>query len=312
MKNKPDLEIIVKEIEDEAVKRQFLICHVDEEVDLPFVTWSRQLSDFLDFATRIGVAVLYLRVLNQTENHLLHFIGEVVEHEITRVLKSFPVAGEDSVLVHRLLRQPRLGNSDKIDELKAKLRRDIEDKFKKNIKRERLVKVECTCVYNGIAHLLAFQDDSYLEDRNAIFRVVSEKVSDVEFINILENMNKPPLEEVPEIKSDKVKELANTMAQHERFIEAKSEAKRIYMAEQLFPDESVETYVQVAEQAFLVHWWHYEPLERSSKIERAVELYRKGIPLEHISGNLQIPKSQIKEAILGRRTVPKQGEMDLE
>lgn len=92
--------------------------------------------------------------------------------------------------------------------------------------------------------------------------------------------------------------LAEQMARHERFIEAKSDAKRQFMAQQLFPEEDALSANDIANKAVLYHWWYVEPGQRVTNVEKCRELYEQGETIRGISAMLGMPQTQVKKAIL--------------
>lgn len=91
--------------------------------------------------------------------------------------------------------------------------------------------------------------------------------------------------------------LAEQMARHERFIEAKSDAKRQFMAQQLFPEEEPYSMNNIANKAVSYHWWYLEPNQRVSNVDKCRELYDQGETIKSISTILGIPQTQVKKAI---------------
>jgi hypothetical protein len=103
------------------------------------------------------------------------------------------------------------------------------------------------------------------------------------------------------------------LAYHPRFPEATNDAKRVFMAEQLFSnaiDELQEasghsyTYQlgrinaqAVAERATLIYWWEVEPTERASKAERARDLRRQGESIRNIAAVLKMPEGRVRAVL---------------
>jgi hypothetical protein len=91
--------------------------------------------------------------------------------------------------------------------------------------------------------------------------------------------------------------LAEEMARHERFPDAKSEEKREFMAKRLFPElESYEA-ERVADRASLIYWWDVEPTERTTMAERARQLYRSGESIKNIMAVLKLSEARVRAAI---------------
>ena len=92
-------------------------------------------------------------------------------------------------------------------------------------------------------------------------------------------------------------ECAKEMAMNERFPEAKSEAKRRFMAEQLFPSEDTTDSRRIADLAALYHWWHVEPTQRVPIAQKACDLYDSGETIQSISLMLSVPQTRVRKAI---------------
>ncbi|MCE5322812.1 hypothetical protein LLG46_05780 [bacterium] len=90
---------------------------------------------------------------------------------------------------------------------------------------------------------------------------------------------------------------AEQMARHERFTEAKSDARRQFMAQQMFPEEDTLSANDIANKAVLYHWWYVEPSQRVSNVEKCRELYEQGETIRSISAILGMPQTQVKKAI---------------
>jgi hypothetical protein len=89
--------------------------------------------------------------------------------------------------------------------------------------------------------------------------------------------------------------LADQMARHHRFIEATNEAKRAYMAEQLFPEE--EYAASIADRAVLIYWWEVEPVERVTFVEKVRHLWQQGERVSGIAAILQVSQEKVRRAV---------------
>lgn len=92
-------------------------------------------------------------------------------------------------------------------------------------------------------------------------------------------------------------ECARRMAQHERFADAKSDAKRDFMAEQLFPNEDRVTRIRIVGLASLHYWWSIQPGETADKDEKARQLHRSGDSLNNIAAALDMSVAKVKRAV---------------
>jgi len=329
-----NLKQIVKEIEREAEKRNFVIFPVTSlDTDLPQVASSHGLVEFLNIASSLGIKILYLHTQKYTEVDFLECLEERSMIQFERfVTLHAPNGGTtrygDSIsngtsIESLRTRLYRIQNRSKFEAETTKLKEFqkemitlVREGCVKNRRYDQLESITCFWVLEGLAHSITYDDSTVATEAEAsidpaITKILSESSFRHRLEECLQDNSEDEVKE-PLLSDSKTQESANIMAQHERFVEAKSEAKRVYMAGQLFPKESPESLASIAEQAFLIHWWHYEPMERSVKLDRALSLHQKGVALEHISGNLQIPKSQIKEAIAQKRLNTRQEAFDLD
>jgi hypothetical protein len=101
--------------------------------------------------------------------------------------------------------------------------------------------------------------------------------------------------------AQRLQELAVEMARHPRFAEATSDAKRTFMAEQLFGDilrsEPLSyTAEKVAARAHLIYWWDIEPAEWATQAERVRELRTQGKSIRHIAAELRMSEARVRAA----------------
>jgi len=151
-------------------------------------------------------------------------------------------------------------------------------------------------------------------DAEALFNRILEHVGKFKAHDGKKELDRQAQAALADAEHQRLHALADQMVQNERFTEAKSEAKRSYMASQLFPAESHENHILIAELAFVIHWWHYEPDERAAKMQKAKELYSQGVSPKYVAGLLQMPEAQVMLCITTSRKDAKantQGEMEL-
>jgi DNA-binding NarL/FixJ family response regulator len=89
------------------------------------------------------------------------------------------------------------------------------------------------------------------------------------------------------------------MTNHERYAEATNEAKRAFMAQQLFPMRSRQECREIAEIASLIYWWEIEPAQKAAKTEQAIEMFKKGATLSYIAATLKLSEQRVREALAG-------------
>lgn len=97
--------------------------------------------------------------------------------------------------------------------------------------------------------------------------------------------------------------LAGELARHPRYHEATSEAKREYMAEQVFPEEDLFHLRRIAARAALIYWWDVEPSERVGKAERVRQLYDAGETMAGIAAILNVSREKVKRMLVETESI---------
>lgn len=97
-------------------------------------------------------------------------------------------------------------------------------------------------------------------------------------------------------------QLATELAHHPRFPEATSEAKREFMAQQIFSDSLAEAELRfisrrIAQRAQLIYWWEVELVERVAKAERARNLRAQGESIRNIAAVLKMSETKVRAAL---------------
>ena len=82
--------------------------------------------------------------------------------------------------------------------------------------------------------------------------------------------------------------------------EAKSEAKRTYMAEAIFPELEPRAAQFVADLANLYYWWHLEPAMKPVVAERVRGLSEIGLSVEDIAASQNLPIAGVLQALANR------------
>lgn len=166
-------------------------------------------------------------------------------------------------------------------------------------------RVVCTWMSGGVAHVF---------DRSTPwFRALADAATAAfDAARLVTRENRVLLEQE---QARRVRAAADQLVCHARFSEASSEAKRRFMAEELFaadPELAVQSR-RIAELAQLIYWWDVEPLERVTKADRARELYLEGHNIRSIATTLKMSEAKVRDAIMGapqplRRFVRGQGD----
>lgn len=264
MKN--DIERIATDIEAYAVSKDMRVFpDVPDIAGIPaMVTWPGDWKSYIDTALCAKTTVLYL--VYQCYNPQLEIEGAIKEVETGAY--SIPSAHDENF---KQLEWFRERISERITQW---------DKY--------LGKAACLYAYwfqNNVAHAFHITADWYI----GVADVIRTALEDAEVV-WSENRTLRSAEE-----SLQLVENAKQMAHHERFADAKSEAKRIYMATQLFPSEDPRVAQHIASYAALYHWWHLEPGERTSTEDKVNALYQEGQTINNISAILNIPVTRVKK-----------------
>lgn len=91
--------------------------------------------------------------------------------------------------------------------------------------------------------------------------------------------------------------MAEQIAKHERFLDVSNDAKRVFMAEQLYPEVEEDEAAIIAHRATLVYWWDIEPEQRAARAERARELYGAGESVKTVAGILKMSEAEVRKAL---------------
>jgi|GEM_PF-3841377 len=108
-------------------------------------------------------------------------------------------------------------------------------------------------------------------------------------------------------KSQKLNELATLLALHPRFIEARSQERREYMAERLYgdvlyPADPLGIDVgSLVRRASLIHWWEVEPGEAASIAARVRSLREGGESILNIAAAVKISPAKVRAALKATR-----------
>jgi hypothetical protein len=223
-------------------------------------------KSYLDFAVRAKASVLYLSV-----------DGYDPEREITKAIEQLE-SGE--------MNEYRIAGLD--DTERTWLRTRVQERLGEWDKYAGQVACTMACWFGGrVTHSFFATEHWYDDICSAIVSAIVDAIAVLRDNRRLRSSE----ESVRQFK------IAEQMARHERFIEAKSDAKRQFMAQQLFPEENVLSANDIANKAALYHWWYIEPGQRVSNVEKSRELYDQGETIKSISAILGIPQTQVKKAI---------------
>ena len=233
----------------------------DEELDsLSVAEWNGDVVGFLDVAKAVGVTLIYV------EQKIFAYGDALIE----------PVRVESPSF------DPNMPTNQQ-DESAVWMYERLQERTRDYARRDGETRsVQCAWTKDGILHRYTSRPDWFDE----FTRLVTAVEIEAEFID-RENQIALSTED-----AKRVKRLADELARHPRFTEANSEAKRRFMAEQLFPDEpGLYSVVSLAE---LVYWWDVQPVERATKAQRVRELYDSGMSVTAIGGVLNLSTAKVR------------------
>lgn len=232
----------------------------------PELDWEGELMEYLDVAEQVRVTILYLQSDKfdlEQENNKNASEDNNVDRRRRRILFS-PSDAETPWLVQRLMESTEGWRQ-----------------YNQSISN-----LECLWFKDGVGHRFAMKAPWYVAYEDAVGRA-QEEAYEVE----VENRQIRTTEE-----ATKTFELARQLALHERFPDAANHEKRMFMAEQLFPDMA-EFKRRIVEIAELIYWWEVEPSERILKAQKVHELRAKGESIKNIQVLLKMSEAKVRAAI---------------
>lgn len=241
------------------------------QIAYPWADWNGDPAAFLDIAATVGPSVLYVAATR------FDLDAELWQEVRTAGYRSVPDAGDDAQSPSELPTDPACWLHRRLQERTAEWAGHDGE----------ISGLHCVWMKDGVAHEFGPQADWL-----AAFRIaLDEAAMDGEAV----------LEEERRLRSNKettrLHDRAGEMARHPRYAEATNDAKREYMAEQLFPELDPLDCRHVASLAALMYWWHVEPVERVSTIERVRELYDAGETMTSIAALLKVSREKVRAAL---------------
>jgi hypothetical protein len=242
-----------------------LLTDTNERTTYPVAHWFGEWEPFLDLAVKAGAKVVYLgNVAFNRETELLEATDEVgyqddpdPDADAEAVEENLPVGSTQWML--------------------ARLRARTEQWA---MHEGALMTVTCLWLKDGVAHIFRQQAEWHGAFEEMVHRVLDEADA--------------VREEGSAEETSRLHGLAEEMVRHPRYIEATSEAKREYMAQQLFPDEHPWACRQIALLAALHHWWDVAPSEHASKVQQVRDLYDAGQNITSIAAILKMSRDKVK------------------
>ncbi len=266
IKSMDDLEELFVAIKEKAVEKGLRLVSVGAPVvsQAVYVGWTEEWTAYLDLANQVRASLLYI--------HAVPF--DVKDQNTT-------TASELTFTEKRRLPLP-----DEVNELEWLSQWLMERTQEWEKYNQKISRIDCVWFKDGVGHRLAFEAPWYQAYNDAVDKVLEETESVEQENRIFRSKE----------EAVKVLRLAEQLARHERFPEATNDGKRLFMAEKLFPDESLDRrrVVQLAE---LIYWWEVEPTERATKAEKARALRESGENIRNIAAMLKMSEAKVRAAL---------------
>jgi hypothetical protein len=250
--------------------------------NMPSVIWDGDWNTFLDLAQKVHVQLLYFSEQKYDPDTVIiqetgdpDFICDEAENEC----------------------EATSGNNSGHDEKRLLLGRIRESIVPWETWRGQVISVSCVWMKDYVAHHWLCSADWLPACREAIGTVIDEAEKKAR-----ENADEARIIRT-KVAAQKLHEYATQMAEHPRFSDATSEAKREFMANQLFPDLDndeilwYETATSIAQRAALIYWWDIDPVDKATKIERVQSLHNEGESIRNIAAILKMSESKVRAAI---------------
>lgn len=226
-------------------------------------TWTGDVVGFLDVAKAAGIVLAY------TEYDVLDYRGRLVEV----VRDEAPLFDPDDKTTDQ-------------DKSALWLYERLRERTSKHEQRDgKPCSVQCVWVKEGIHHRFGSRADWY-EDFLVTLADVADEAERIDRENRLM---------LDAAESKRINDLAEQLALHPRYAEANSDAKRRYVAEQLFPNE--EEIGAIVSLADMIYWWDVEPRERATAAKKVRDLYDSGMTQIAISGVLNLSIDKVRKLL---------------
>jgi hypothetical protein len=285
-----ELNSLRASINKAAVERGLIVFEGDPYYEnMPSVIWDGDWLTFLDLAQEVHVQLLYFS--EQKYDPDTAIVQETGDPDI------ICDGAEDEC------EASSVDNSD-LDEKRWLLERIRESIVPWETQRGEIVSVSCVWMKDYVAHHWLCSANWLTACRKAIGAVIDEAEK-----KEMESADETRMNRTIQTKAAglKLHEYATQMAQHPRFSDATSEAKREFMASQLFPDINADNdelsllgyrpAMSIAQRATLLYWWDIEPLHRATQVERAQSLRNQGESIRNIATILKMSEAKVQAAI---------------
>lgn len=268
-----DLAELLAELKDNAAARDLVVFdglpvfpRESNEVAHPYAMWDGDTAAFLDLAAKVDARIIYLtETIFDRDDELRKQVEEAgyrgsIDEDEEPI--GDPETGSAPWLFYRLQEQT---------EDWAEFDGSMSEVF-------------CVWMKDGVEHLLL----RFAPWQSEFKETVANVVADAREVTVAERRLRPSEE------ATRLHRLADEMVHHPRFSEASSEAKREFMAEQLYAEESPLTWRHIATRAAMIYWWDVEPAERASRAARICDLYDQGESIRNIGAILRLSEAKIR------------------
>ena len=278
-----DLTPLSRAIERTAADQGLVIMHAMPDASgLPTVGYQGDWQDFISLAVRVPSSVVYLEQMVYDPDLV-----------ITRVLDEYQKKLHLSDLLVALGGPQNDETGDTEHWLWERLRTKI---VQWDTYRGVVPRVCCLWCHEGIGHVWQRETEWHIDCARTLVEGVEEALT----------IARDEAGERSQQHTAQFHELATQMAHHPRFREATSDAKREFMAEQLFGDVLRAERLpfapaRIAARASLIHWWDVDPNERVTMAERARQLSAEGESKRSIAAILGMSEAKVSAALNERQ-----------
>lgn len=283
-RSKPEITVQFEALKQKAKEKGLPMFLGIPEHSRPTAEWNGGWSSFLEIAAQAEARVLYVEKVrfdsiddfSDGESRVYTNLSQIYE-EKSRLERQRQMNMRPSDRIRVDIEVP---DQDSVATIMAKLTRWQEHKGE-------VVSLRCIWFKEAVAHewqiTAKWLEDWQLAVRQAVIEAQVELQSKQDAGAKEDNL--------------RLHDYARQMAQHERFADAKSDAKRDFMAQQIFPAEDEANRHKIAELAALYYWWSVQPGEAANKDEKARQLHRRGESISTIAAALDMSTAKVKRAI---------------
>ncbi len=277
----PGLDRLLAAMKQDAESRSLIVCSqmvafptdADDGPRYPFLDWEGDDAEYVAMAAKAGARIFYgSESAFNYEASLTQIIAEagyravIDEDDDVDEPNAKPVSGSAPWLLDRLRHNTTAWNSQEGD----------------------VWSIQCVWFAEGVPHMLQHFGDWYVDFRKAAQETIDEA----------QELRESDWRAASEAEERRINERAQELAWHPRFSDTTSEAKRVYMTQQVFPDGDPIECQRIAADATLAYWWTVEPAERATKAQCIRELHDGGEPLINIASTLKMSREKVKALLL--------------